>query len=308
MGEGKYYWLKLKRDFFKRHDIRIIESMQNGTEYILFYLKLLCESVDHEGNLRFSENIPYNDEMLSTITNTNVDIVRSAVKVFTELGMMEILDDGTFFMTEVQKMIGSASNSESAIKQKRYRDRLKQSNVLLPDRYSSVTDDVTESNGDVTESVTENNESKSKNKSKRENKRESKNNNMPIPDDKPQEDLREEFEELWSMYPRKLGNKETAFRDYKKARKEGTTKADVLIGINNYKAYIHFMKIDKEYIMYGSTFFHGKRWNDDFSIAKTKSNNKFNDIEQHEYTDAEWEDLEERCREQYEDYYQEEEA
>lgn len=105
--DKKYYWLKLKRDFFKRHDIRIIESMPNGKEYILFYLKLLCESVDHEGNLRFSEHIPYSEEMLSTITDTNVDIVRNAINVFTQLGMMEIMDDGTLFMSEVQKMIGS---------------------------------------------------------------------------------------------------------------------------------------------------------------------------------------------------------
>lgn len=103
----KYYWLKLKRDFFKRHDIRIIESMPNGKDYILFYLKLLCESIDHDGNLRFSEQIPYNEDMLATITNTNVDIVRVAIKIFSELGMMEILDDGTYFMNEVNRMIGS---------------------------------------------------------------------------------------------------------------------------------------------------------------------------------------------------------
>ena len=73
----------------------------------MFYLKLLCESVDHEGNLRFSEQIPYNETMLATITDTNVDIVRSAIKIFSELGMMDILDDGTFFMNEVHKMMGS---------------------------------------------------------------------------------------------------------------------------------------------------------------------------------------------------------
>ena len=99
MGANKYFWLRMNKDFFKRHDIRIIESMPNGKDYILFYLKLLCESVDHEGNLRFSESIPYNEEMLSTITNTNVDIVRSAIKCFTSLNMMELLDDGTYFMT-----------------------------------------------------------------------------------------------------------------------------------------------------------------------------------------------------------------
>lgn len=109
----KYYWLKLQNDFFKRHDIRIIEGMPNGKDYVLFYLKLLCESTSHEGSLRFSETIPYSLEMLSTITNTNVDIVRSAVKIFTELGMMELLDDGTMFFCQVQKMIGSETGAAS---------------------------------------------------------------------------------------------------------------------------------------------------------------------------------------------------
>lgn len=107
MGRGKFYWLKLDKDFFKRHDIKIIESMPNGKDYILFYLKLLCESLDHDGSLRFNDQIPYNEDMLATITNTNPDTVRSAIKVFSELKMIEILDDGTYFMNAVNKMIGS---------------------------------------------------------------------------------------------------------------------------------------------------------------------------------------------------------
>lgn len=134
---SKFYWLKLKRDFFKRHDIRIVESMPNGKDYILFYLKLLCESVDHEGNLRFSEEIPYNEEMLATITNTNVDIVRSAIKVFTGLQMMEKLDDGTYFMNEVERMIGSAVDNDNANRQRRFREKKKQ--LALPERYECVT-------------------------------------------------------------------------------------------------------------------------------------------------------------------------
>ena len=115
----KYYWLKLQNDFFKRHDIRIIEGMPNGKDYVLFYLKLLCESTSHEGSLRFSETIPYSVEMLSTITNTNVDIVRSAVKIFTELGMMDILDDGTMFFCQVQKMIGSETGMAKRMREYR---------------------------------------------------------------------------------------------------------------------------------------------------------------------------------------------
>lgn len=81
--------------------------MPNGKDYILFYLKMLVESVDHDGNLRFSDTIPYNEEMLATITRTNIDIVRSAMKVFTDLKMIEILEDSTIYMSEVEKMLGT---------------------------------------------------------------------------------------------------------------------------------------------------------------------------------------------------------
>lgn len=125
--KGRYYWLKLKRDFFKRHDIRIIESMPNGKDYVLFYLKLLLESIDHEGELRFSDTVPYNENMLSVITDTNIDIVRAAMKLFVELKMIEVLDDSTIFMNEVQRLIGS----ETKWAEKKRRLRQKEDNVPL---------------------------------------------------------------------------------------------------------------------------------------------------------------------------------
>ena len=126
--DKKYYWLKLKRDFFKRHDIRIIEEMPNGKDYILFYLKLLLESVDHEGELRFSDTIPYNEQMLSVITNTNIDIVRSAMRVFSELKMVELFDDQTIYMTEVQKLVGSESTAAERMRKHREKRKALQCN------------------------------------------------------------------------------------------------------------------------------------------------------------------------------------
>ena len=140
----KFYWLKLKRDFFKRHDIRIVEAMPNGKDYILFYLKLLLESIDHEGQLRFSDTIPYNEQMLSVVTNTNIDVVKTAMKLFIDLNMMQVFDDQTIYMTEVDKLIGSSTDNDNANRQRRYREKQKQ--LALQN---------------VTECVTKRNESKS---------------------------------------------------------------------------------------------------------------------------------------------------
>lgn len=120
----KYYWLKLQKDFFKRHDIRIIESMPNGKDYIIFYLKLLTESISHDGQLRFSEVIPYETSMLAVITNTNVDIVKTAISVFQNLKLMEIWDDQTIYMTETTKMLGTETTW--AKEKREYRQRIGQ--------------------------------------------------------------------------------------------------------------------------------------------------------------------------------------
>ena len=124
--EKRFYWLKLRRDFFKRHDVSIIEDMDNGKDYLIFYLKLLCESIDHDGNLRFSNEIPYTDKMLASVTKTNVDIVRSALKIFTELDMIEVREDKTIYMTELPKMLGSEVASAERVRAFRARQNEKE--------------------------------------------------------------------------------------------------------------------------------------------------------------------------------------
>ena len=84
----RYYWLKLQDNFFERDEIKIIEAMPNGKDYILFYLKIMLKSINENGRLIFKRTLPYSNEMLSTITGTNIDIVRVAVDTFIGLGLL----------------------------------------------------------------------------------------------------------------------------------------------------------------------------------------------------------------------------
>ena len=103
----RYFWLKLHRNFFKRHDIRILENMPNGKELVLLYLKLLAESVDHEGALRFSDTLPYSEEMLASVTGTAAEIVHAAMQVFQNLNLLELQEDGTIFLPAAAKLLDS---------------------------------------------------------------------------------------------------------------------------------------------------------------------------------------------------------
>ena len=107
----RYFWLKLHRDFFKRHDIAILEGMPGGKQMVLFYLKLMVESIDHEGMLRFSDTLPYSEEMLACVTNTEQDVVHSALCALTELGLVEVLEDRTLYLPGVAKLLDSETFS-----------------------------------------------------------------------------------------------------------------------------------------------------------------------------------------------------
>lgn len=108
-NKDRNYWCRLYENFFDTQNIRLVEAMQNGVEYAYFYTKLITKSLRYGGALRLSDAIAYTDQMLAVITNVNIDIVRSALKVFQQLRMIEILEDGTYFLPEVDDLIGSSS-------------------------------------------------------------------------------------------------------------------------------------------------------------------------------------------------------
>ena len=164
MSDGKLYWLKLKRDFFRRHDIRIIHGMDNGREIVLFYIELMIESIDHEGTLRFSKTKPYTNGMLASLTETPIEIVEQAMNTLIDLGLVEIAEDKTIVLPKVIEMIDSAVDSDTARRQRRYREAQKEQalqNVTgsVTGALRNVTECVTKSNEGVTDSVTNSNES-----------------------------------------------------------------------------------------------------------------------------------------------------
>ena len=134
MSERRYFWLKLPTGFFKRHDIKILEAMDNGKDYLLFYMKLMLESLDHEGRLRFSDAIPYDHKMLSIVTDTNIDIVKNAMEVLARMQLITIMDDETIYIQAVERMIGS--ESAAAERQRRSRDNRR---ALLEAKCDNVT-------------------------------------------------------------------------------------------------------------------------------------------------------------------------
>ena len=84
-----------------------------------------------------------------------------------------------------------------------------------------------------------------------------------------QDSLADDFEYLWKLYPNKKGNKGAAIRAYRNALKEGATNEQIKAGIESYKR--HLAKNDWLKPAYGSTWFVGNRWNDEYESENAES-------------------------------------
>lgn len=151
MAEKKYYWLKLPRNFFGKHYIKILRAKENGELLVLFYMWMLTEAIDHEGRLRYSEDIPYDEEMLAEASGFALHIVTQALQQFTKLQLVITESDGTLFMPKSIEMIGSESASAQRVRE--YRER-KNSKEKKPETVENTesNDNVTKCNADVQKS------------------------------------------------------------------------------------------------------------------------------------------------------------
>lgn len=182
MADKRYYWLKLKEDFFQDEAIEWLEEQENGKEYCLFYLKLCLKSLKDDGKLiRTVGNllIPYSTEKLAEATRTKADTVMVAMQVLQRIGLVEILDDGAIQMLKLQDMVGSEAGNANALRQKRFRQRKKQellsqgvtnSNALCN---AELSQGVTNSNVEIRDKSIENRDKSKENRDKSKEIRES---------------------------------------------------------------------------------------------------------------------------------------
>lgn len=106
---GRYYYLMLKENFYDSDDMVLLESMENGYLYSNILLKLYLKSLKDKGKLMYKDRIPYNTEMISKLTRHNIDVVRRAIEIFQQMGIIEILDNGAIFMLDIENYIGKSS-------------------------------------------------------------------------------------------------------------------------------------------------------------------------------------------------------
>lgn len=125
----KYYYLRLKDNFFDSDELKILESMKDGYLYSNILLKLYLRSLKNDGKLVVNERIPYSADMLASVTGHQVGTIKQALSVFKDLGLIDVLDNGAIYMLDIQNFIGKGSSEADRKREYRQRIEIDRTNV-----------------------------------------------------------------------------------------------------------------------------------------------------------------------------------
>lgn len=239
-------WIKIVTDIFDDEKMLLIDGLPEHDSIIVIWFKLLCMAgkQNNGGVFMLNDKIAYTEEMLSTVFRRPINTVRLALKTFEQFGMIEIVND-TITIPNWERY----QNIDRLNELKEY-NRLAKQRSRERKRLSSNVNDMSMTCQPSQDTDIDKN----------------------IEIEKDINNISVEFEELWKMYPRKVG-KEAALKAYKKARsdkKDPTTFEQVKQGIENYIKQIEAKQTDVQYIKHGSSWFNSRAWNDDYDFSSNK--------------------------------------
>lgn len=271
MTTNRFYWIKLRTNFFSREDIDFLLSQKNGAEYVVLYQMLCLNTANNQGRLETKMGeiiIPYNAEkIVRDCKYFDIDTVNVAMSLYKRLGLIyEEEQDGVLRILDYEEMVGSESANHEAIKKRQQRLKKRQEDIMRDNTGTKCLTEYRDKSIEYRDKILDiDKEIEIDN-----------NISLPVPTSPSEKNVllqyENEFEKLWNLYPNKKG-KSKSLTKYILARKKGTTYEQVFKGINNYIEYIKKNKISPQYIKHGDTYFNNQCWLDEYDHEKNNMSN-----------------------------------
>ncbi|MFT8324752.1 phage replisome organizer N-terminal domain-containing protein [Oenococcus sicerae] len=165
---AEIHWIKLKTTMFDDEKIRLIQSMPESDSILVIWIRLLvlAGKTNDDGLIYIQRNMPYSDEMLATLFNKQVNIIRLAITTLSKFDMIDVGQDGTIAITNWEKHQNidglEKIREQSRIRMQKSREKKKQKVGFLPinnqdrnvtqpvtSRYAIDTDTDTDTDTDI---------------------------------------------------------------------------------------------------------------------------------------------------------------
>lgn len=115
----KYFWLKLKDDFFDEKYIKALRRLPQGDSLVIVYLKMQLKSLKTEGIIKYEQILPDAISELAMLLDEDENIVRLAIGALIKFGIVERWENETFYMVAMQQLIGSETAGAARVRKHR---------------------------------------------------------------------------------------------------------------------------------------------------------------------------------------------
>lgn len=164
MGDNKrYYWLKLKDDFFDSRKMKKLRKVAGGDTYTIIYLKLQLLSINNEGVIEFEGTDEDIYHQLALDIDEEIDDIKMTLAFCNANDLIDYVDDDVF-LSEVPALIGSETASTRRSRKHRRKQKALQSNG----RALQCNTNATKCNTEQEQDIEQEQERREKSKSSRE--------------------------------------------------------------------------------------------------------------------------------------------
>lgn len=115
----KYFWLKLKDDFFDEKYIKALRRLPQGDSLVIVYLKMQLKSLKTEGIIKYEQILPDAISELAMLLDEDENVVRLATEALIRFGIVERWGNETFYMVAMQQLVGSETASAARVRKHR---------------------------------------------------------------------------------------------------------------------------------------------------------------------------------------------
>jgi predicted phage replisome organizer len=129
MLDKKYYWLKLKEDFFDEKYIKALRKLPDGDALTIVYLKMQLKSLKTEGIIQYEHILPSAEEELALVLDEDVNTVRLTLSAILNMGLVEKWENDTLYMVAMQNLIGSETAVAERVRKHREKQKMLQCNT-----------------------------------------------------------------------------------------------------------------------------------------------------------------------------------
>ena len=97
----RYYWLKIQESFFKQKEIKILRKMENGSNCVIIYQKMLLAALENDNLLYFDHLQDSFEEEIAVLLDEKVEDVKVTVDFLRKSNLIKCENKDEYILTEI---------------------------------------------------------------------------------------------------------------------------------------------------------------------------------------------------------------